>query len=225
MTGTIQVTDGERVLREAIIAAAQRLNRVGLTHGSTGNVSVRIAGGFLITPTGMPYAALAAGDIVRLGADGRVGPGQLAPSSEWRFHKDIYAARADAGAIVHTHSPYATAIACTRRPIPAFHYMVAAAGADTIPCVPYATFGSQDLSGHVVAGLGRARACLLANHGQVATGADLEAAMALAETVEELARQYWLTLAAGGPVLLDAAEMQIVLDKFAGYGRQDHGGH
>jgi len=225
VTEAIQVSDGERALREAIIAAAERLNRDGLTHGSTGNVSVRVAGGFLITPTGVPYAALAATDIVRVGADGQVGPGQLAPSSEWRFHKDIYGARPDAGAVVHAHSPYATAIACTRRPIPAFHYMVAAAGADAIPCVPYATFGSSALSGHVVAGLGRARACLLANHGQVATGADLEAAMGLAETVEELARQYWLTLAAGGPVLLEPAEMRIVLEKFAGYGRQDRGGH
>ena len=207
-------------LCQAIIATARRLNDSGLTAGSSGNVSVRIEDGFLVTPTGMSYAALAPADIVRVDSDGAVAPGQRLPSSEWRFHRDIYGARPEAGAIVHVHSPYATALACLRRAIPAFHYMVAIAGGDSIRCAPYATFGTQALSAHVVAALAGRRACLLANHGLVAFAGDLEAAFGLAAAVEDLARQYCLCLSMGEPVLLDAGEMQRVLAKFASYGAQ-----
>ena len=153
---------------------------------------------------------------VRL-ADG-VWDGRRPPSSEWRFHRDLYAARADAGGMAHCHSPHATALACTRRGIPAFHYMVAAAGGADVRCADYATFGSEELSRNALAALVGRRACLLANHGQLALGATVEAAFELAAEVEMLARQYLLALNAG-PVLLDDPEMARVLEKFRTYGR------
>ena len=150
--------------------------------------------------------------------------GALLPSSEWRFHRDIYAARADAHAIVHTHAPFATSLACLHRGIPPFHYMVAVAGGTDIRCAPYATFGTQALSDHAVAALAGRRACLLANHGMIAVGASLERALALAVEVETLAEMYWRALQIGEPVLLPDAEMDVVLEKFATYGQpQDVG--
>lgn len=208
-------------LRKAIIATARAINDTGLNPGKAGNVSARVEGGFLITPTGVPYARLTPARLVMVAGDGRVAGKQLKPSSEWRFHRDIYAAREDAGAVVHAHSPYATALACTGRHIPAFHYMVAVAGGDSIRCAPYATFGTQGLSDAAVAALASRRACLLANHGMIALGADLEAAFALATEVEFLARQYCLSLMIGGPRILEEAEMRVVLEKFRGYGSHD----
>jgi L-fuculose-phosphate aldolase len=170
------------------------------------------------------YEELNAHDIVQVGLDGIVRVGYRKPSSEWRFHRDIYAAHAGVGAIVHAHAQHSTALACLRREIPAFHYMVAKAGGNTIPCADYATFGTQALSDAVVSALQQRRACLMANHGMIATGATLPAALMLAQEVESLAALYCQALllaqATGTtPVLLDDAEMARVANQFAGYGQ------
>jgi L-fuculose-phosphate aldolase len=209
-----------RALRNQIIRTARGFAAAGLGVGTAGNVSARVPGGFLITPSGVPYGDLRAGDIAQLDAAGKVRSGALEPSSEWRFHRDIYRSRPGAGAVVHVHSPFATAVACTRRGIPAFHYMVAVAGGDSIRCAAYATYGSAALSRNALAALRGRRACLLANHGLIALGSDLRAAFGLAEEVEELAKQYWIARQCGRPVLLDAAEMKNVLRKFRYYGRR-----
>jgi L-fuculose-phosphate aldolase len=205
-------------LRRRIIAVVRAFDALGLGVGTAGNVSARVPGGLLITPTGVPYPELRPADVVTLDERGAVREGRLAPSSEWRFHCDILRARRDAGAIVHVHSPFATAVACTRRGIPAFHYMVAVAGGADIRCARYATFGTATLSRHALRALAGRNACLLANHGQIAVGADLDAALALAREVEELARQYWLAAQLGRPVLLGETEMKTVLEKFRHYG-------
>lgn len=204
-------------LRRQIVATCRRMNALGINQGTSGNVSARVRGGLLITPSGVPYDAMTAEGVVALAPDGAVrGAGK--PSSEWRFHVDILAARPDAGAIVHTHSVHATALSCLRRDIPAFHYMVAAAGGDTIRCADYATFGTQALSDHALAALDGRRACLLANHGVIALGKDIDAALALAVEVETLAQQYLLALQVGKPTILGKAEMRRVIEKFKGYG-------
>ncbi len=208
-------------LREQVVAACRDLARLGLTHGTSGNISVRRgASSLFISPTGLPYEALEADDIPLLDYSGRW-RGRRQPSSEWRFHRDIFQARAEAGAIVHTHSRYATALACTGRGIPAFHYMVAVAGGGDIRCAPYHIFGSQELSDAAVAALHGRRACLLANHGVIALGANLAAALTLAGEVENLAAQYCAALTLGGTRLLDDAQMLPVLEKFRTYGRRD----
>jgi L-fuculose-phosphate aldolase len=194
------------------------LGSAGLNRGTAGNVSLRTAEGFLVTPSAIKPDVLAPSDIVRLDAAGAVVGGTREPSSEWRFHRDIYAARPDAHAVVHVHSPHATALACQRRDIPPFHYMVAKAGGDSVRCARYATFGSQALSDAAVEALAGRRACLLANHGMITLGAGLEAAIDLAVEVEELARQYVLALMCGTPVLLGADEMREVLERFENYG-------
>ena len=216
----------EATLRNEIIETARETGRLGLNLGASGNVSARCDDGFLVTPTGLGYETLTAPDIVKLSADGDLlasggGTTRRKPSSEWRFHKDIYNAYPDAGAIVHTHSLYATALACARWSIPDFHYMVAAAGGEDIRCAPYATFGTDELSDHAVAALDGRKACLLANHGQIATGVDLPAALGLAQQVEALAGQYLYCLQAGGPELLGGDELSRVLDKFKTYGQQE----
>ncbi len=208
-------------LRESVIDACRALVRSGLTHGKSGNVSVRRdERSFFISPTGMPYEALESEDIPLMGLDGRWF-GRRRPSSEWRFHRDIFAARDTVTAIVHTHSPKATSLACTGRGIPAFHYMVAVAGGAEIRCAPYFTFGTQELSDAAIAALEGRNACLLANHGVIAVGANLPAALALAGEVENLAAQYCTALGLGKVRILGKAEMQPVLDKFRTYGRQD----
>jgi L-fuculose-phosphate aldolase len=220
MTHPIEPT-ADSHLREQVVAACRDLTRLGLTQGTSGNVSVRRdASSLFISPTGMPYEALEAEDVPLLAYSGHWF-GRRQPSSEWRFHRDIFRARSDAGAIVHTHSRYATALACTGHDIPAFHYMVAVAGGSDIRCAPYHTFGSQELSDAAVAALNGRQACLLANHGVIALGASLSAALALAAEVENLAAQYCAALAIGGVELLDAAQMQPVQEKFRTYGRQD----
>ena len=211
----------ESALRQLLIDTACDSVRLGLNRGTSGNLSARVPGGFLITPTGVAYGDLKPADLVRLDAHGVAAPGQLKPSSEWRFHCDIYAARPDVGAIVHTHSRYASALSCQRRELPAFHYMIALAGGDSVRCAQYATFGSAQLSANALAALEDRHACLLANHGLITTGADLKHALALAEEIESLAAQYCAALASGTPVLLDAAEMARVLEQFKTYGKQD----
>ncbi len=208
-------------LRQWVIAACRELTRRGLTHGTSGNVSLRRGEReFFISPTGMAYEALEPDDIALMHADGRWF-GRRRPSSEWRFHRDIFDSRPDVRAIVHTHSTHATALACTGRGIPAFHYMIALAGGPDIRCAPYFTFGTQELSDAALAALAGRRACLLANHGVIALGADLPAALALAGEVENLAAQYCAALAVGEVRILDDGEMRRVIEKFRTYGKPD----
>jgi L-fuculose-phosphate aldolase len=206
-------------LRRKLIAVTREMTRLGLNSGTAGNASVRAGAGYLVTPTGMDTAGLRPADIVAMDFEGAAS-GRRAPSSEWRFHGDILAARPEFGAVLHAHPPHATALACLGKPIPAFHYMVAVAGGTDIRCAPYATFGTQALSRRALAALGGRRACLLANHGMIACGTDLESALALAVEVETLARQYVLALSAGKPRILPAKEMDRVLELFQSYGRQ-----
>jgi L-fuculose-phosphate aldolase len=208
----------EDALRAEIIATAIGMNDRGINRGKSGNVSARTDSGFLITPTGLAYESLLPTDIVAMTPEGHASGPRL-PSSEWRFHRDIYAARADAGAIVHAHSSFATSLACLGRDIPAFHYMIAVAGGKDIRCAPYATFGTQELSDSALAALSGRRACLLANHGMIALGSSLKASLALAIEVEALAEQYWRALQIGAPNVLSDAEMDVVLGKFKRYGQ------
>jgi len=214
--------NNERALREAVIGTALAMNSAGINRGKSGNVSARWRDGgfdgFLITPTGVPYGETAPEQIVAMTLSGET-RGAMLPSSEWRFHRDIYVSRADAQAIVHTHAPFATSLACLHRGIPAFHYMVAVVGGKDIRCAPYATFGTQELSDHALAALEGRDACLLANHGMIAVGASLAKALALAVEVETLAEMYWRALQIGEPVLLPDAEMEVVLERFRTYGQ------
>lgn len=200
-------------LRQTMVETCRRMNAAGLNQGTSGNLSVRDGDGLLITPTSLPYDRMEPGDIIRMRFDGSF-DGTRRPSSEWRFHRDILAARADVGAVLHCHSVYATTLACHHRPIPSFHYMVAVAGGTTIRCAPYATFGTQALSDHAVAALEGRRACLLGQHGQIALGASAEAALALAIEVETLARLYLQAQAFGEPPVLSDDEMARVLAQF-----------
>jgi len=207
-------------LRTMVVSACRELTRRGLTHGTSGNVSVRCgARRFFVSPSGMDYEVLQADDVPLMDLDGRWF-GRCRPSSEWRFHRDILESRPDVGAIVHTHSPRATALACTGRGIPAFHYMIAVAGGRDIRCAPYYTFGTQELSDAALTALKDRKACLLANHGVIATGADLAIAVALAGEIENLALQYSLALTLGEVRILDDAEMSRVIEKFRTYGQQ-----
>jgi len=214
--------DDSLELREAVIATARAMNERGINVNKSGNVSVRCArgarAGFLLTPTGVPYDRLEPDDIAFVGLDGRA-TGRCEPSSEWRFHAAIHGTRPELRAIVHTHSTHATALACQGLGIPAFHYMVAVAGGDDIRCSDYATFGTQALADHALAALQDRRACLLAHHGVIACGASLDAALALAVEVENLARTYVIVRSLGEPRLLDRAEMERVVERFGTYGQ------
>ena len=205
--------------RQAVIATAIEMNRLGLNQGTSGNVSCRAPGGLLITPSGRRYDRLGPAEIVHIGFDGSVLAGDLKPSTEWQIHADLLQARPEIGAVVHCHAMFCTALSCVRKAIPAFHYMVAVAGGDTIRCADYATFGTAALSQTALEALEGRRACLLANHGMVALGGDLDEALALAVEVETLAAQYWRVLQIGPPILLSAAEMATVLEKFRSYGK------
>jgi len=206
-------------LRAEIVALAQSLDAAGLVPNKSGNVSARIEHGFVVTPAGVPYRDLTPRQIVELGPAGESRGGADRPSSEWRMHAAIYRHRADVGAIVHTHSPRATALACAGRGIPPFHYMIALAGGD-IRCTPYCTFGSEELAQGAVVGLEGRRATLLGNHGVMAVGASLREAHSVALEVENLAGEYLDMLSAGlQPQLLDEAELRRVIGKFADYGR------
>jgi L-fuculose-phosphate aldolase len=205
------------VERRALLAAARRLAGLGMLPGTSGNLSLRVPGGFLITPSGAPYDTLEPADLIELDAEGKsFGHGR--PSTEWRLHRDLLLARPEIGAVVHCHPPFGTALACVRRDIPAFHYMVAVAGGNGIRCARYATFGTAELATAALEAMAGRRACLLANHGTVAVGATLDEAVRIAIEVEVLAEQYTRTLQLGGPVLLDDAEMARVHERFRGYG-------
>ena len=207
----------EKTLRKALIDAGLEMNASGLNQGTSGNISARCGDAFLITPSGVPYPALAPEDIVKMRFDGSY-ESDLAPSSEWRFHRDILKNRPDANAVVHAHPTYCTTLAIRRMDIPAVHYMIAAGGGNSIRCAPYATYGTQELSDNALKALEGRNACLLANHGMIATGPTLAKAMWLAIEVETLARQFFLTLQIGGPVLLDDQEIDRVVEKFKTYG-------
>jgi L-fuculose-phosphate aldolase len=209
----------EDTLRRQIIDTCLAMNRLGINQGKAGNVSVRLDDGLLVTPSGMDYESLTLADIVYLDASGRP-HGDRKPSSEWRFHYDILRSRADMDAVLHAHPTNCTALACLGREIPAFHYMVAVAGGDSIRCAPYATFGSQELSDNALVALKNRKACLLANHGMICGDRSLDAVLALALEVETLARQYCQALQLGEPVILPADEMRRVLEKFRTYGKQ-----
>jgi L-fuculose-phosphate aldolase len=208
----------ESILNAAVAAASKATVAAGLNRGSSGNVSARCGEGFLITPSGLPSAEIRPEDVVAMTLAGE-SVGTLPPSSEWRIHRDIYATRADVGAVVHVHSPFAVSLACLRRDIPPFHYMVAVAGGRDIRCAGYATFGTQALSERVLVALEGRCACLMANHGLVATGPTLAKAIALAVEVEALCEQYWRASLMGAPVLLTEAEMDEALEAFKGYGQ------
>ncbi len=207
-------------LPEHVAATARRSVALGLNQGTSGNVSVRAPEGFLITPSGRDMTAIEAAEIVPLSMAGEA-PAGMRPSSEWRFHRDIYAAFPEAAAVVHAHSPFAVALACLRRGLPSFHYMVAMAGGADIRCARYATFGTQALSDAVIEALDGRRACLMANHGLLAWGRSLDGALALALEVEALCGQYLRASQVGEPVLLTAAEMTEALAQFRDYGRRE----
>lgn len=217
-------------LAASVLATAGELISRDLNRGSAGNVSVRVADGFIITPTGIEHKDCTPDDMVKLGikigADGTAGVpnsplNRRKPSSEWRFHRDIYVAFPAAGAIIHAHSPFATALACQQQNIPPFHYMITRFGGRDVRCAAYATFGTQALSDAMLTALKDRSACLMAHHGMVVYGRNLTHALALAVELETLCEQYWRVLQLGAPKLLTAAQMDEVIVKFAGYGQQD----
>ncbi len=201
-----------------LLEAARNLSTLGLNKGTSGNASIRISDGFLVTPSGMPAEQLSDNSMVYMQWDGRPEAGKK-PSSEWRMHLDILQARPEINAIVHCHSMFATTIACLGRDVPPFHYMIAAVGGDNIRCGPYALFGTQALSDTAVAALQDRKACLLAHHGMLALGKDLSQALAIAVEVENLCEQYWRLLQLGEPKLLSEEQMQEVYAQFTGYGQ------
>jgi len=209
--------------RGELVSTARRMSQLGLTPGTSGNVSVRTTRGFFVTPSGMPYDELVPDDVVAIDLDGTIRPGQRAPSTEWRLHRDILAARPDAQAIVHTHSLFCTTLSCLRRSLPAIHYTIVLASSDEIPCADYATFGSAELAASVVRALGRGHACLMANHGMVALGDTLPRALRLAAEIETLAAQYWHAAQLGQPFILDSDELRRVRQRFAEYGQPKPG--
>ncbi len=209
----------KNALNAQVLATARALMTHGLNRGSAGNVSVRFEHGFIISPTGMDYEDCTPDDMVFVAMDGSPS-GIRKPSSEWPFHCDIYRHFPAAGAIVHTHSPFATSLACMEMEIPPFHYMIARFGGRDIRCADYATFGTQDLSDAIAAAMQDRCACLMSHHGMVVYGHDLDHALKLAIELETLCEQYWRALQVGQPKLLSDGEMQRIMQKFNGYGQQ-----
>jgi L-fuculose-phosphate aldolase len=209
------VTD--RALCQEIISHCLKMNSSGINQGTSGNLSVRSGAGMLITPSGVAYDQLAPEDIVYMNLDGTY-EHRLACSSEWRFHRDIYVAKPEVNAVVHAHPLYCTALAIRHMEIPALHYMIAVGGGNSIRCAGYHTYGTQQLSEAAIEALQDRTACLLANHGMIATGPNLAKAMWLAIEVETLAHQYVISLQLGGPMLLPDEEIARVVEKFKDYG-------
>ena len=204
--------------RDELLVAMQKLAQLGLNRATSGNASVRVEGGFLVTPSGMHVDDMIAADMVLMNFGGEADEGERRPSSEWHFHLDILKHRPEINAVIHTHSTFATTLACLRKGLPPFHYMIAVAGGDSVRCAPYALFGTEALSHAAVKALEGRRACLLANHGMIALGADLRQALDLAVEVESLCEQYLRALQVGEPVLLNSHEMNEVFEQFKGYG-------
>jgi L-fuculose-phosphate aldolase len=213
----------ELKLREEIIAQARWMNASGLNQGTSGNISARLGDRMLITPSATPYDAMTPEMIASMPIGGDYGAwdGPLKPSTEWRFHLDILTAKPEVGAVVHTHSTYATVLAIAGKAIPACHYMIAAFGGMEIRCAPYATFGTKELSVHAIRALEGRAGCLLANHGMIATGATLAKAMWLAVELETIAKQYYMSLLIGGPNLLSEAAIADTARSFGSYGLQE----
>ena len=216
------MTREERELREAIIAKCRWMNASGLNQGTSGNISARYQDRMLITPSATPYDAMKPQMIASMPIEGEYGTwtGPLQPSTEWRFHLDIMRARPDVGGIVHTHSTYATVLAIARKPIPACHYMMAAFGGNDIRCAGYARYGTKELSELALAALEGRNGCLLANHGMIAVGANLDKAMWLAAELETIARQYYLSLALDHRAILSEEEIAETARGFSTYGLQ-----
>jgi L-fuculose-phosphate aldolase len=212
--------DEERGRREGLVAAMTRMAAGGLNRGTSGNASVRLDDGMLITPTGVTPDRLTADSMVRVAPDGSVAAAGLRPSSEWRMHSELYRRRPDCNAVVHCHSRFATTLACAHRAIPPLHYMVGIAGRAGVPLAPYHPFGSAELAHAVADSLDGGYACLMANHGLIVVARDLARGLAIAEEIEEQAAVYWGTLAIGGPVLLSTAQMDEVFRRFADYGQK-----
>lgn len=208
-------------LRLEVVFAARRLEPLGLSPGTSGNLSVRAGDAMLITPSAVPYDAMDPDDLVLMELEGvvRFAPAGRLPSTEWRMHAGILRERPDVTAIVHAHPPWATALSCLRRDIPPFHYMVAICGGRLIRCAEYATFGTQELADAALDALAERNACLLANHGIVTCGDSVDAALELAVELEALAGQYGRALSIGEPVLLTDDEMAVVAQRFANYRR------
>ena len=204
--------------RATVVAAMRKMQGHGLNHGSAGNVSLKVEGGMLVSPTGVAPDELAAEQVVYVSDSGAWNPAGSKPTSEWRMHLGLLQRRPDMPAVVHCRSRHATVLACAGREIPAFHYRIALAGGARIPLAPYATFGTQELAEEIADTLDGFRACLMANHGQIAIGRTLDEALAVAVEVEEQAALYCGTLAIGGPVPLDEREMQRVAAAFLRYG-------
>jgi L-fuculose-phosphate aldolase len=206
-------------LRKAVIETCLAMNEEGINQGTSGNVSVRTEEGFLITASGIPYKKMKPEHIVEMDLEGGY-RGDYLPSTEWRMHLDIFKARPEAGAIVHVHSTYATAIACLRKEVPAFHYMIGVTGGTSLRVSDYAEFGTAELSATMLKAMEGRTACLLANHGQICFGPTLEKALWLAGEIEALCKQYWAAIVAGKPIVLSDAEMTSVLKRFKTYGKQ-----
>ena len=207
--------NSKQILCDAII----KLNTLGLNHGATGNCSIRKEEGFLISPSGISNDSLKSEHIVLMKMDGTlVNPKKLQPSSEWRFHRDIFTSRKDVNAVVHTHSVYASALSVLGAAIPQFHYMIAVTGGKEIPCAQYAMFGTQELSDNILKSLGKQKACLMSNHGLITVGNDLKEAVDIAEEVEHLSKMYVVANMPRKPHLLSDEEMDDVLKRFQSYG-------
>ena len=201
-----------------MIATCIKMNESGINQGTSGNISVRIDEGFLITPSGVPYDEMKPQDIVLMHIDASH-EGPRKPSTEWRFHRDIMEKKPEVGAVIHLHSMFCTSLSILRREIPAIHYMIAVSGGPTIPCVPYVTWGTQQLADYILGALENRHACLLANHGMVCIGPNLKKAAWLAVEIETLAAQYWRALQVGIPYILPDEEVAHVIEKFKSYGQ------
>lgn len=214
----------ELELRKSLITACRQMNQLGINQGTSGNISLRHGDMMLISPSAIPYEQIQPEMIAAMPIEGEYGAwtGPMRPSTEWRFHLDVMRARPEVNAIVHSHPTYATALAITHRNIEACHYMVAAFGGVDIRCAPYATFGTKALSVHALKALEDRMGCLLANHGMIVLGENLEKAMWRAVELETIARQYYLSLVLGNPHILSKADIDDTLAKFSGYGLQDN---
>lgn len=213
----------ELELRESLVAACRKMNELGINQGTSGNISLRHGDVMLISPSAVPYDVMQPEMIAAMPITGDYGEweGPRRPSTEWRFHLDIMRARPEINAVVHSHPTYATTLAITHRNIEACHYMVAAFGGVDIRCAPYATFGTKALSVHALKALEARMGCLLANHGMIVLGENLDKAMWRAVELETIARQYYLSLVLGTPHILSQADIDATLEKFSGYGIED----
>ena len=217
MTGTLLTQD---TAREGLVQVMRRMHASGLNRGTSGNASIRVDGGMVVTPSGVPPDALTAESMVFVAADGTPAENQMIPSSEFRMHHHILAGRPDASAVVHCHSRHATILACCNKPIEPIHYMVLVARAPRVPIAPFAVFGTQELANHVVATMGSGYACLMAHHGQVTIGQSWQQALAIAEEIEEQAAITYGALLLGGAPLLSPEQLTGTVEQFRGYGQR-----